>query len=300
MVALKSFHYERPASLEQLKELLVSRTGTDPVYLAGGTDLLVAMRTGKENPSLVVDLKGLPGLSGVRLAEGDRLWIGALTTIHSLETDESLRNWAAALYEGASNLGSWQVRNRGTLGGNLANGAPTADTAAPLLALDAEILTWSPLEERRIPAGSFWLGAGKTCLKAGEVITGVEIPANKDSSSAYIKLGPRQAMDIAIASAAVVLKLNQGIIQEVKIALGGAGPTPIRSRSAEAFLTGRPASLGNISQAGQLAAGDSNPRSSNRASREYRLSVIPVLVERAIQSALQRQEALEEEKGGKA
>ena len=298
MPALKPFRYERPASLEQLSALLTNHAGLVPRYLAGGTDLLVAMRAGKDKPELVVDLKSLPGLSGISSEDEGKLSIGALTTIHSLEIDKNIRSRATVLFEGAQSLGSWQVRNRGTIGGNMAHGAPTADTAVPLLALDAEVLTWSPLGKNRIPAASFWLGAGKTVLHTGEIITGVEIPLKQGSSSAYTKLGPRRAMDIAIVSAAVVLRIDRGIVQEMRIALGGAGPTPIRALSAEAFLTGRPASPENIVQAGKLAADDSNPRTSMRATRGYRLSVIPVLVERSIRSALRRQELLSQNKGG--
>jgi CO/xanthine dehydrogenase FAD-binding subunit len=298
MFALKPFDYARPVSLEELGRLLTDHAGRAPHYLAGGTDLLVAMRAGKYSPELVVDLKGLPGLCGISSGEEGKLWVGALTTIHCLENNEAVRKHATVLFEGARSLGSWQVRNRGTIGGNLANGAPTADTAVPLLALDAEILTWSLLGKRRIPTASFWLGAGKTALHKGEIITGVEIPLRQGMGSAYTKLGTRQAMDIAIASAAVMLKLDRGIIQEARIALGGAGPTPLRAASAETYLRGRPVSPENITQTGKLAADDSNPRTSSRASREYRLSVIPVLVERSISSALKRQEGLAKDTGG--
>lgn len=204
MTVFKEFRYERPQSLEQLKQIQAAEKDTEISYLAGGTDLLVALRKRKENPQMVIDLKGLSGLSGIVSAEDGKLWIGALTPIHDLETEEVIKKEAEVLYEAAQNLGSWQVRNRGTIGGNLGNGAPTADTAAPLLALGAEILVWGPDAERRIPVDSFWLSAGKTCLSKHEIITGIEIPRNDMYSSAYSKLGPRKAMDIAIASAAVV------------------------------------------------------------------------------------------------
>jgi len=298
METLRPFLYERPASLEQLSSLLSDHAGRVPRYLAGGTDLLVAMRTGREHPELLVDLKGLPELRGIHPCKEGKLWIGALTTLHSLEINETIRSQATVLFEAARGLGSWQVRNRGTIGGNLANGSPTGDTAAPLLALDGEILTWSPSGRRRIPAASFWLGAGKTILQPGEIITGVEIPLKQGSASAYAKLGKRRAMDIAIVSVAVVLRSSRRIIQEVRIALGGAGPTPVRARSAEACLTGQPPLSEHIIQAGREAANDSNPRTSIRASREYRLSVIPVLVERSIRSALERLEDPAQDKVG--
>jgi CO/xanthine dehydrogenase FAD-binding subunit len=291
MAILPPFDYARPASLEELRILLDERPGAVPYYLAGGTDLLVAMRAGKYSPELVVDLKRLPGLCGISSSEKWRLWIGALTTIHSLEGNDSISRYATVLSEGAASLGSWQVRNKGTIGGNLANGAPTADTAAPLLALDAEILTWSPAGERRIPVASFWVGAGRTALHGGEIITGVEVPLGEGLCSAYTRLGTRKAMDIAVASAAVVLKLEGGSIREARVALGGAGPTPLRAHSAEAYLVGRQASPEHSIQAGKLAADASDPRTSNRATREYRLSVIPVLVERSIRTCLERQGA---------
>lgn len=299
LAVLKEFKYERPDSLEQLSQLLALNKGMEPCYLAGGTDLLVAMRKGKDNPQLVIDIKGIPNLKGISKVQENTLWIGALTSIHSLEIENMIKEGATALYEGAQNLGSWQVRNRGTIGGNLGNGAPTADTAAPLLALEAEVLAWSPDGERRIAMENFWLGAGKTCLSKEEIITGVEIPLDQSHSSAYSKLGPRKAMDIAIASSAVVLKINQGLVEDVRIALGGAGSTPVRARSAEDFLRGREAIQDNFKEAGRLAGTDSNPRTSSRATREYRLSIIPVLVERTILSANQRQEALHMDKGGK-
>ena len=163
-----------------------------PGYLAGGTDLLVAMRAGKDNPELVVDLKGLPGLCGINCWKEGKLWIGALTTIHSLETNETIRTQATVLFEAARSLGSWQVRNRGTIGGNLANGAPTADTAAPLSGPGCGNSDLESLGKRRIPAASFWLGAGKTALHPGEIITGVEIPLKQGSVLGVHQVGAAQ------------------------------------------------------------------------------------------------------------
>jgi len=297
MAHLTPFEYARPGSLEELQELLASRAGVTPFYLAGGTDLMVAMRSGKYSPELVVDLKHLAGLGGVNPGKDDTLRIGALTTIHAVEEHELIRSRFTALHEGARSLGSFQVRNRATLGGNLANGSPTADMAIPLMAFNAEILTWSSKGERRMSAASFWMGAGKTALQQGEIITGIELLLDEGLRSAYEKLGPRNAMDIAIASTAVVLRLDSGSIREVRIALGGACPTPIRAHSAEKYLKGHRADPEHISQAGKLAADESNPRSSTRASREYRLAVIPVLVERALRHCLRRQGITDEING---
>jgi CO/xanthine dehydrogenase FAD-binding subunit len=288
MAILPTFHYERPNSLDELAELLLLREAS-PTYLSGGTDLVPAMRAGKLTPSLVIDLKGLPNLCGIQ-STASGLWIGALTPVQALRTDGQVRVRAAALCDCAQYFASWQVRNRATLGGNLGNGAPTADTAPPLVALEAEIHTWRPLEKRRIPAADFWVGAGKTILKEDEIITAIDIPFEPSTSSAYIKLGPREAMDIAIAGVSAMLRVKDGVVQAARIALGGASSTPIRAYKAEALLLGHAASEEAFAQAGRLAAQDSNPRTSKRATREYRLAIIPVLVERALRLALQRQQ----------
>jgi len=288
MTLLPMFRYECPDSLSRLEEVLLSSSAR-PTFLSGGTDLIPAMRAGKVDPSLVIDLKRVPDLTGVRETTSG-LWIGALTPVQTLRTNDHVRQRATALRDCAQYFASWQVRNRATVGGNLGNGAPTADTAAPLVALGAEILTWRPLGGGRFSADDFWVTAGETVLHEDEIITGVAVPLETNTSSAYIKLGPREAMDIAIAGAAVMLRIEQGVLKGVRIGLGGAGSTPVRARTAEAFLLGRPLSDARFPEAGVLAADDCAPRTSRRASREYRLAVIPVLVERALRLALERQQ----------
>jgi carbon-monoxide dehydrogenase medium subunit len=285
MPLLPPFVYERPSSLAELRDLL-ARLKAPPAYMAGGTDLIPAMRRKKSVPEIVVDLKGIPGLKGIRATENNGLWIGALTTIHELEIDRLVAARAAALAEGAKSLGSWQVRNRATIGGNLANASPTADTATPLLALEARVHIWGPAGERAIPAQDFWIGPGRPNLSPGELVAAVEIPAGAASRSSFRKLGPREAMDLAIVNAAAAVEKRDNRIARAIIALGGAGPRPIRARSAEQYLAAREIAGEVLAEAGRLAAGDSDPRSSSRASREYRLAVIPVMVERVLRAAL--------------
>jgi carbon-monoxide dehydrogenase medium subunit len=256
--------------------------------LAGGTDLWVDLRSGKKQANLVIDLKQLPELSGVRERE-DETGLGALLPIHSLESLPALGREGQALREAASALGSYQVRNRATLGGNLGNGAPTADMAAALIALDAVLELWRPDGSgRRVAVTDFWRGAGKTCLGPQEVICRVWLPRRVGWSSAFLKQGPRRAMDIAIVNAAVSLKTVKGVIADARVALGGAGATPLRPVGAEAALVGQKPSMAIFRRAGELAAEVSDPRGSGRASREYRLSLIPVLTERALTLAAER------------
>ncbi|MEL7622730.1 MAG: xanthine dehydrogenase family protein subunit M [Clostridiales bacterium] len=291
MIESKGYEYYRPGSWAELAAILC-KTEERVLFLAGGTDLFVDLRSGKKSCAHLVDLKGLKELKGIEEAAGEHgereLRIGALTAIHQLETYPLLQEKAGALPEAACQLGSRQVRNRATLGGNLANASPTADTAAPLLALDAVLELWSPAGERRIPVEELWQKAGKTFLAPDEIIRQIIIPLVPRQASAFMKLGPRQAMDIAIISAAASLSLEEGRISQVRIALGGAGEKPLRMKAAEEYLLGKEGTAEHFAAAGRLAARESSPRSSRRASREYRLATIPVLTERVLLQALSR------------
>ncbi len=288
----KGYEYCRPGSWEELAAILC-KAEAGVMFLAGGTDLAVDLRTGKKSCAHLVDLKGLTELQGIAetaAEEGKKgeICIGSLTSIHQLEINPLLQEKAAALPEAACQLGSRQVRNRATLGGNLANASPTADTAAPLLVLDAFLELWSPSGSRHIPVEDLWQKAGKTFLAADEIIRQITLPLAPGRGTAFMKLGPRQAMDIAIINAAASLELEDGRISQVRIALGGAGERPLRMKQAEAFLLGKEATAEHFAQAGVLAAQESSPRSSRRASREYRLATIPVLTERVLLKALSR------------
>jgi len=276
--------YQRPQSFEELAELLAEMEPV-PAFLAGGTDLWVNAQGGKKQYPRVIDLKSLPGLTNIELTEQGDLKIGSLVNMSTIEKNSLICQYAMALAEAAGQVGSYQIRNRATVGGNIGNGAPTADTAIALLALEAEVHTWSPQGTRIIPIHEFWLNAGKTCLANNEVITQIKIPVNKKSKSVFIKQGPRQAMDIAIVNVAVKLRLEGDRLADVCIALGGAGSTPLRAKEAEEYLRGKAPEKKYLQDAGVLAADESNPRSSSRASREYRLDLIAVLVERALQKA---------------
>lgn len=318
MLPKLDFLYFSPKSLKELKEILDSFPGVKPCWLAGGTDLWVDLPKGKKKAELIVDLKGLPGLDGIRIDSemgGKHLKVGAETTseeidvadhlkktsgvlrigalcaIHRIERDPFILEKAPALARAAACLGSLQVRNRATLGGNLANGAPTADTAAPLLALDASLRIWSPEGERIIPAAKFWRGPGRVCLGEKEILLEIIIPCGS-GCSAYLKQGPRQAMDIGILSASARLRAEGGVIREAAIALGGAGPVPLRCRGAEERLLGERAAPEIFEAASKLAVKEANPRDSRRASRAYRLELIPVLVERVLIIAWKGQEAM--------
>lgn len=285
MPSIPMFTYHRPESLAELNTLLAENQNEIPAFLAGGTDLWVNIQSGKKKYPWVIDLKAIPGIKDIEKLSENQLMIGALANMNSIEKSTLVRQNATALAEAAQNVGSYQIRNRGTIGGNLGNGAPTADTAIALLALGAEVYTWSPKGIRVIPIDAFWSGAGKTCLDHDEFITHVQLPVGTGFTSAFLKQGPRRAMDIAIINTAVNIKLADNKISDVRIALGGAGSTPLRARQAEEYLRGKAPELSSFWAAGQIAREESNPRTSSRASREYRLDLIGVMVDRALKKA---------------
>ncbi|ATW26472.1 FAD binding domain-containing protein [Candidatus Formimonas warabiya] len=286
MRALADFDYLAPASWAELWAIVKGRAG-DVLYLVGGTDLLIDLRTGKKEAGLVIDLKKLPDMRGITV-KNDRLWVGALTTIAEIENSPLVRKYAAVLAQSAGELGSWQVRNRGTIGGNLCNGLPTADTSSPVLALGAKLHYRDFEGDKKVDAADFWLGAGKTVLNNYQVLTSIEIPISEDTFSSYAKLGTRDAMEIAVISVASVLRINNGIIADAGIAVGGGGPVPILARSAMAYLKNKQTGEIDFSEAGRLVTAATNPRTSARASREYRLQTFQVVVERSLAQLLRQ------------
>jgi carbon-monoxide dehydrogenase medium subunit len=198
-----------------------------------------------------------------------------------LETNPLVRDELSALYDGASQVGSVQIRNVATVGGNICNAAPSADTAGPLLALDAVAVLQSPDGTRRVPLTEFFTGPSQTVRNHEEILTAFEIPiAMGRYGSAYHKHARRKAMDLPILGVAVSLKVGEGVIQDVRIALSVAAPTPIRARKAEEFLKGQPFQEKELAEAGRIAAQEASPRDSLRGQAWYRREVIETFVPR--------------------
>jgi aerobic carbon-monoxide dehydrogenase medium subunit len=284
---LKKFHFFNPSSLPELWSNL-GQSGATSQFIAGGTDLLVQMKNGLAAPERVISLLRVAELSGLR-KDGHGLRIGSLARHVELERSPLLRNGWAILAEAAHKIGSPQIRNLGTIGGNLSNASPAADTAPALLVLQAEVNLAGPRGERRIPLASFWTGPGRTVLQKDEILKEVLIPPTpSDPRGAYLKLGRRKSLDLALVSVAVLLALKPGtrLCQEARVALGAVAPTPIRAREAEKFLQGKNLDEGVIQEAGTKVQGECSPISDVRASAEYRRAMVKVLVERAIQKAL--------------
>ena len=273
------YAYEKPKNLNEVFSLL--RTyGKSAVLVAGGTDVMVAIRNKKIAPEVLISLRNLGELSYIK-KENDAYRIGGLTTHRMLETNPLVRDELSALYDGASQVGSVQIRNVATVGGNICNAAPSADTAGPLLALDAVAVLQSPDGTRRVPLTEFFTGPSQTVRNHEEILTAFEIPiAMGRYGSAYHKHARRKAMDLPILGVAVSLKVGEGVIQDVRIALSVAAPTPIRARKAEEFLKGQPFQEKELAEAGRIAAQEASPRDSLRGQAWYRREVIETFVPR--------------------
>ncbi|MDP3449375.1 MAG: xanthine dehydrogenase family protein subunit M [Anaerolineaceae bacterium] len=260
--------------------------------LAGGTDILPGMRKNvSAKPFTLIDVSQLTDLSYVREHEG-QIDIGALTTHSKLITSPLLLRYAPALIDACASIGSSQTRNRGTLGGNLCNASPAADSVPPLLCLEAVVTLSSHDNQRQVPLSDFIIGPGRTCLKQGEYLDHITFAVpQKHTGTSFMKLGRRNGMSIAVVSTSVLLRLDQqGNIEYARVAFGSVAPTPICSHHAEAALTGKPPSAQLFSEAAQAMLTDINPIDDVRASREYRLHSAGVLLQRALQAAWQRLE----------
>jgi len=284
---MRKFEFLNPSSLAEALGLL-KQFGAKAQVIAGGTDLVVQMKNKLATPKKVINLMGIPELTGIN-KKGRNLRIGALVKHAALERSPLLKDGWRILAVAAHKVGSPQIRNLGTVGGNLGNASPAADTACPLLVLEAEAVLTRKQKERRVPLHSFFRGPGKTLLGKDEIIKEILIPPVPAGSVwAYLKLGRRKSLDLALTSVAVLLTLDPKtkICRRARVALGAVAPTPMRAKETEKFLEGKTLNDDVIREAGERAQKESRPISDVRASAEYRKEMVKVLVGRAIKKSL--------------
>jgi CO/xanthine dehydrogenase FAD-binding subunit len=276
--------YVRASSIEDVVAAL--RGASLPAQvLAGGTDLLTKLGRGSPEPVVTVDICAVHELTQIETT-ADGLRIGAATKLADIERSNALTGVWRVLAEGAAKVGSSQVRNLATLGGNICNASPAADTIPPLLVLEAQVETVSPRGRRMMRLVDFFAGPGRTVLEKDEMLAFLHIPRPPDGASAtYLKHSPRRAMDLAVVGVAVLLVPSNGRL-EARIALGAVSPTPMRASAAEQLLaTSARMSDEVIAHAARLAAEAAAPISDIRASAPYRREMVRVLTERALQQA---------------
>jgi carbon-monoxide dehydrogenase medium subunit len=283
-----SLEYHEPTSLAAAVDL-GARLGADARFLAGGTDLVIQMRRGKVAPRHLVSLHRVPGLDGITV-NGD-VTLGAMVTHRDVERFAGFRGRLRALIEGAQVVGGHQVRNVGTVGGNVVNASPAADVVPVLLTLEASVACVSPDGERTLALEEFLVGPGQTARRPGELVTALRFAApGGDAATAFLKAGRRRAMEISVVCVAACLTVDARRERCVaaRIALGAVAPTTLRARAAERVLEGAPLGEAAFREAGRAAAGECRPISDVRASARYRTLLVETLVPRALARCLAR------------
>jgi len=282
---VRRFELALPENLDDCLRLL-AHGDPETKLLAGGTDLLPQMKNSVVMPKRVIDLSGV---ARVKILEGDAkgLRIGAAVPARQLEQDPRVRDGYAAVAESAALLGSVQVRNLATVGGNICNAAPSADMAPPLVALEAQAVIAGPKGERRVPLSDFFTGVRKTVVGPDELLVEIFVPApGPHSGGCYIRHTPRRELDIAVVGVASQVTIADGVCAKARISLAAVAPTPVRATTAEAALEGKPLTPELIERAADLAAQAAKPISDQRGSADFRRHLVRILTRRTLTTAL--------------
>jgi CO/xanthine dehydrogenase FAD-binding subunit len=285
---LPRFEYLSPETMEEAFTLL-TRYGQKAKVIAGGTDLIPQMRWGEIRPEVVLGLGRISDLQEIQFDAKDGLRLGALCKVGAIEHSPIIRENYPILAQAASVLACTEIRNRATVGGNCCTAAPSADMPPSLLVLGARAVIASENGERVVLLEDFFLGPKKTVLETNELLVRLEMPPMRPNSAGeYIKLGRRNAMEIAMIGAAALITLRPGnnTCEEAKLALATAAPTPIRCKEAEQGLTGKKLDKETVESAAETASTEASPRTSWRSTEAYRRDMIRVLTRRTIQGAL--------------
>ncbi|HEY3107348.1 MAG TPA: xanthine dehydrogenase family protein subunit M [Chloroflexota bacterium] len=284
---MRRFDYAAPTTIKEACQLLTSNQNARP--LAGGTDLLIQMKERGRPVPLLVSLRWVDELSNLK--SNGQLEIGSMVTCGEVAWSEAVKTGWPGLVDGADLVGSIQIRNKGTVGGNVCNAAPSADVVPSLIVLGATARVAGPSGERTLPLQALFRGPGQTSLAPGELLVGLTVPkAAAGSGSAYLRHVPRREMDIAVVGVAVQLQLEGDgrTVRDARVALASVAPTPIRSARAEQALIGSQLGDETLRRAGEGAAADARPISDVRASADYRRELLKVYTRRVGQIAYQR------------
>ena len=309
---MKKFDYFKPKTVEEALTLL-AKHGKRAKLIAGGTDVIVMIKQKVIAPDALISLREIPGLDEIKF--NGSLSLGPMVTHRAIEKSEIIRKNFSALADAVDDLGSVQIRNVATIGGNLCTAAPSADTATPLLVLGARVRIKGSERERTLPVEEFFRGPGQTVLKEGELVKELVIPKPlPNTGSAYYKLQRRLALDLPILGVSVLLSLDKNrvtcsdmlcaaspisailhkmeedeiVCKEVRIALGVAAPTPMRAVKAEVLLRGKKLTDELLEDAATAASEEAQPRDSIRGEAWYRKDMVRVLVKRMAMKSIER------------
>lgn len=272
---MENFVYYKPQTLAEAVSLLQEHPRA--AVMAGGTDLIVQMREGLRRPPEIIDIKDIPDLHGIKVSPSE-IFLGAAVTMSQIHDHPELQNITPYLCQAARSIGSIQIRNRATIAGNLVNASPLADTATPLLILDARVHAIGPSGSRIIPLTEFFVFVRKTLLQPDEIVTGISFSPTAIERGVFKKLARRSEVDLSTVCCSVGHKDGRW-----HIAYGSVAPTPLRLTPVEDFLDGKSLSPEIIAQAADMARGAVSPISDVRASQEYRLDMVAALLIEALE-----------------
>jgi CO/xanthine dehydrogenase FAD-binding subunit len=287
---LHAINYEAPRTIDEAVKLLATH-GEKARPLCGGTDLLIQLRAGVRRPEYVVDIKNIREMRRIDFSMQQGLRLGAAVSCIEVHENADMRKYYPGLTEAAHLIGSLQIQSRASVGGNLCNGSPAADTTPALIALAAKCRVVGPGGERMVPVEDFCTAPGRTVLQPSELLVEFQVPVPaRNSSDAYLRFIPRNEMDIAVVGvgASVTLDLNGERINDARIGLAAVGPTPIFAREASQALMGKSIDDQSIERAAQLAINASSPIDDMRGTAEFRRHVIGVLTRRTLAQAIER------------
>jgi carbon-monoxide dehydrogenase medium subunit len=290
MLAMRNFEYFRAESLEETI-FLIQKNGQTKI-LAGGTDLIPKMKRYEINPKTLIDIKRIPDLRKFKCNGDGSLSIGPLVTFSDILDDSVIKGSYPILYQSAQVLGTAQTRNRATIGGNICNGSPAGDSIPPLICLDAQLRLINQEGERWISVEHFFESPQKTCLRSDELLSEIKIPPFRPKTfGAYMKLGARKALEIAIISVGVLITFSKEleIVDDIRISLGSVAPIPIRCRQAEDILKGKEITEDIIKKTSLEVQKNINPISDLRGTSEYRHEMAYILTKRALEGLITKQ-----------
>jgi len=280
--------YEAPVSVKEAVEILAAHPGQCKP-LAGGTDLIIQMRGTNRYPKIVVDLKRIPELTGITRVNGS-FRLGAAASCAQLTDHSELQKWLPGVVEATELIGSVQVQSRASLGGNLCNGSPAADTVPALIAVGARAVVVGPSGTRTVPVAGFVTAPGKTVLLPGELVVALEVDLPEArSADAYLRFIPRAEMDIAVVGAGVSLTFDKdGVCTAAQVALGAVAPTQLTVPAAVKALVGTKVEDSAIAEAGKAARAAAKPIDDRRGTADFRRHITDVLTVRSLKLARER------------
>ncbi len=287
---MHSFDYVAPKSAEEVVTLLAGKKG-DARILSGGTDLIVQLREGRRKAKLVIDIKNIPELTQVTFDSKNGLRIGAAASCSKICSDVNVSKYYPGLADGIHLIGGVQIQSRASVGGNLCNASPAADSIPALIVHEAVCHITGPNGTRTLRVEEFCIAPGKNALQSGELLASISVPVPEENFGAsYLRFIPRNEMDIAVvgAGASVVLDADGKQFISARIALGAVAPTPLLASAAGAFLAGKASTRENVKEAARMAQEIAKPITDLRGTAEHRKHLVAVLVERALDKAIER------------